>query len=81
MGEEAEAILSYPVKTTTRKYETVTKKFDEFFKIWKNVIFQRALFNNRVQREGESIDEYIMDLYNLAENCEYSTGELKEEII
>ena len=31
------------------------------------------------QREGETSERYIMELYRLAENCDY--GALKEEII
>ncbi len=43
------------------------------------MIFERARFNRRSQREGESIEQYITELYNLIEFCEY--GELKEEML
>ena len=45
----------------------------------KNVIFERARFNHWKQLEGESAEQYIAVLYNLAENCEY--GELKAKMI
>ena len=54
-------------------------KFDEHFKIRHNVIFERARFNKRCQREGESVEQYITALYDLAEFCEYGT--LKGEMI
>ena len=43
------------------------------------MIFERARFNRRSQRDGENAEEYIAALYSLAENCQY--GALKEEMI
>ena len=54
-------------------------KFEDFFKVRRNVIFERARFNRRNQLEGESAEKYIMELYALAENCNY--GNMKEEMI
>ena len=45
----------------------------------KNTIFERARFNGRNQQEGESVEQYLLELYRLAGNCEY--GELKDEMI
>ena len=44
-----------------------------------NVIFERARFNQRNQGEGETADEFIAALHNLADNCQY--GVLKLELI
>ena len=60
-------------------YDTVMSKFDAFFKVRRNVIYERARFNRRNQREGETAEQYIMELYALAEYCEY--GDLKDEMI
>ena len=51
MGDEAESILaSTDIKADDReKYDTVVAKFDAFFQVRKNVIFERAKFNRRVQ--------------------------------
>ena len=46
---------------------------DEHFKVRRNVIFKRARFNRRCQKEGESIEQFITALYDLAEFCEYGT--------
>ena len=54
-------------------------KWDEFFKVRRNTIFERVQFNRRVQTENESVEQFITSLYNLAENCSY--GDLKEELI
>ncbi len=41
LGEEAESVLSSsnPTEEEMKKYDTVLEKFDDFFKIRKNVIF------------------------------------------
>ena len=45
----------------------------------RNVIFQRTHFNRRVQLEGETAEQFIIELYNLSEFCDY--GELTSEMI
>ena len=57
MGDEAEDILrSTNITTDERKvFETVLDKFDQFFKVRKNVIFERAKFNRRCQGNTESV--------------------------
>ena len=52
------------------------EKFDSFFKVRKNVIFERARFNKRNQQQGEPAEQYIMEL---ADNCDY--GLMTAEII
>ena len=80
LGEQAETVLTSTNATATdrTKYDTVIQKFDGFFKVHKNVIFERARFNRRNQREGESTEQYIMALYDLAEHCDY--GNLQSEM-
>ncbi|KAL5506839.1 hypothetical protein EMCRGX_G008586 [Ephydatia muelleri] len=81
LGEEAENVLSSMNATVEERgsYVAVLKKFNDFFKVRKNIIFERARFNRRAQRDGESVEQYISDLYSLAENCEY--GAMKDEMI
>jgi len=43
------------------------------------IIYQRALFNRRVQKLGESIDDFITDLHKLAKD--YNYGNSCEEMI
>ena len=54
-------------------------KFDDFFKVRKNVIFERANFNRRNQLPGESAEKYITVLYQLVETCEY--GEFQQQML
>ena len=60
-------------------YDTVLEKLDGFFKVRRNVIFERARFNRRNQLGTESAEQYIMELYRLAESCNY--GDFKDEMI
>ena len=81
MGDEAEDILSSFRLTEEqgKKYDTVVEKFDSYFVKRRNITFERAKFNRRRQEEGEPVDEFIMDLYRLAEHCQY--GSLRDELI
>ena len=77
LGEESESVLksTSPTEDEMKDYEAVLKKFDEFFAIRKNVIYERARFNRRNQLPGETAEQYIMALYSLAANCDYKTME------
>ena len=79
MGEEADTVLASTHISTEdqKKYDAVVGKFDAYFKVRRNIIFERAKFNRWSQREGESAEQYITELYELIEFCEY--GGLKEE--
>ena len=81
LGQDADATLrSTNISEDQRKkYDEVHKGFDTFFNVRKNVIFERARFNRRDQQEGESIEQYIVSLYHLVEDCQYGT--MKEEMI
>ena len=81
IGEEAKSVLmSANITEEERKdYSKVIKKFDDFFKVRRNVIFERARFNRRSQIPGESVEQHIVELYNLIEHCNY--GNLTSEMI
>ena len=81
MGEESKAVLSSTdIKDADRKkYETMMAKFDAFFQVRRNVIFERAKFNKRVQLDGETAEQFITALYTLAKTCNY--GSLKDQMI
>ena len=81
MGEDAEETLTstHISKDDRKQYSTVIEKFDTFFKVRKNVIIERARFNRCCQTEGESVEQFITTVYNLADNCEF--GALTDELI
>ena len=63
----------------SKKYDTVKGKFETHFVKRRNTIFERAKFNSCKQEQGEAVDDFIVDLYALAEPCQY--GNLREEMI
>ena len=81
IGQDADNVLtSTNISDDDRKkYTSVMAKFEEFFKVRKNTIYERARFNRRDQREGESSEQYITALYELVKNCEY--GDLRDEML
>ena len=81
MGDEADDILRsfHLSEADAKKYKTVKEKFDEYFISRRNVIYERAKFNQRKQEPQESVDSFITALHCLAEHCSY--GELSDEMI
>ena len=81
LGEEADDVLTSTniTQESRKKFADVIQKFDKFFKVRKNVIFERARFNQRSQGESETAEQFITSLYSLAADCEF--GVLKEQLI
>ncbi len=52
---------------------TDTRIAGEFF-LRRNVIHERAVFHQRVQRPGEQAETFIRALYDLSEHCEFGTS-------
>ena len=75
MGDQADDILrSFKLSAEDgKKYSVVIEKFEVHFVKRRNMIFERAKFNNRKQEQGEPVDTFITALYTLAENCNYGT--------
>ena len=81
MGEQADDVfISFELTTEQEKnYAEVKEKIENYFIVKRNVIFERAKFNSRNQREGESVDSLITELNGLARYCNF--GALKDEPI
>nr|XP_055074185.1 uncharacterized protein K02A2.6-like [Misgurnus anguillicaudatus] len=81
MGEEAEDILTsmHLSPADAADYEVVKQRLNDHFIARRNVIFERAKFNQRQQAVGESVDHFITELHCLAEHCGY--GELHDEMV
>lgn len=47
------------------------QKFDDKILGKQNETYQRYKFNNGVQQEDETIDQYLTALYNLAKTCNF----------
>ena len=81
MGDKADDILSsLDLSDDDKKsYDTVKTKLEQHFVKRKNLIYERARFNQRRQEEGESVDSFVTSLHCLAEHCGYEG--LKSEMI
>ena len=81
MGDIANDILSsFGVSENDKaKYKVVVEKFKAHFVKKRNIIFERAKFNQRRQEENEPVDDFVTSLYHLSEHCRY--GELRDELI
>lgn len=81
MGDEADDILHsfHLLEEASKKYSTIKESFDRYFVKKRNVIYERSIFNHRVQKPDESVDSFITDLHRLAEFCEY--GDLHDQLV
>ena len=81
MGDDADDIFSALQMTADerKKYDNVKSKLEGHFTIKRNVIFERPKFNLRFQKENESVDNFITDLFTLAQHCNYGT--LHDEMV
>ena len=80
MGDCADDILvTLSIDEEKSSYKEVVDALNGYYGVRRNVITERARFNRRKQAQGESVDAFIQDLYQLAQNCEYGT--LREQLI
>ncbi|XP_064481290.1 uncharacterized protein LOC135394473 [Ornithodoros turicata] len=81
MAQESEdVLLSLRLSEADSKvYKKETEVFDKHFVPRRNVIYERACFNQRRQMEHESVEDFVTDLHRLADTCEFGT--LKMELI
>ncbi|XP_064479052.1 uncharacterized protein LOC135392265 [Ornithodoros turicata] len=81
MGSGAEDVLvSLRLDDEEAKdYNKLKSRFEKHFIPRRNVIFERARFNQRSQSEHEAVEEFVTDLHRLAESCDI--GSLKDELI
>lgn len=81
LGEDAIDVLASTniAEADRSSYAPVVEKFNEYFQIKRNVIFERARFNQRDQLRAETSEKYIASLYGLVEHCDY--GALKDQMI
>ena len=74
MGVEAENAFKALTFTTTEnsaEYVPVVAAFAKYFNPKTNVIHERAMFYQRSQNVGESAEQYIRVLYELADKCDF----------
>ncbi|UYV83817.1 hypothetical protein LAZ67_X000281 [Cordylochernes scorpioides] len=82
MGDRADDIFrtfKFEKEEEATKIDSVLKAFDSHFCVRKNIIYERAKFNSRIQEDREPVDEFITSLYKLTDSCEFEG--LHEQLI
>ncbi|XP_063233695.1 uncharacterized protein LOC134537322 [Bacillus rossius redtenbacheri] len=81
MGSEADEMLeSFALSAEDiKKYSVVKSRFDKFFTVKKNIIYERAKIFKRRQQSGEPADVFINDVFKMAESC--NLRDLKDELV
>lgn len=72
-------LATLSIDEETVSFADIKRELNDYFGARKNVVVERARFNKRVQRQSETNDSFIQDLYKIAEGCSY--GVLKKELI
>lgn len=83
LGQEADRIFTSftfaphvpPAADPRNDFDGVLAKFDEHFIPKRNVIHERAKFYGRKQQVGESVEEFLRSLHQLAATCEFADKE------
>lgn len=73
IGEEGIEIYNTLKLTDEQKkvYKTVIEELETYFTPKKNVVYERFVFYNRKQEEGETFDHFATDLKKLVKSCEF----------
>ena len=80
MGDQVDDLLTVlQIDESEETYTEMKTKLDKHFGVRKNIIVERARFNQRKQQLGKPVDHFIQDLYPIASDCNYGT--LKEDLI
>ncbi len=61
------------------KYKVVLDKFEAYCVPRTNETYERFVFRSRLQRDGETVEQFVTDLKNKSKSCNYGT--LKESLI
>lgn len=86
VGEEAVEIFdSFNLSTLQRAhYDTVIQAFSDFCTPKKNTVYERYMFYQRKQKEGETFDSFLIDIRRLVRTCDFKEKEsemLRDQIV
>ena len=74
LGPDADPVFEYQLGLSDadkRKYAEVVEAFDTYFRPATNVVHERAQFEQLIQRPGQTLEEFVRDLYKGAEFCDF----------
>lgn len=66
-----------------KSYDKVTKSFEKYFTPRKYVIYERARFFRRNQQTGESVEQYVRALNEIADRCDFTnrSEQMRDRIV
>ena len=80
MGKDCHHVYKHNLGLTEEEQKdagAILDKLGQYFTPSKNVIFERYVFGNLKQEDGESVDAFVTRLREKAATCEY--GALRED--
>ena len=70
IGPESQEIFD-TLPDTGNTFEEALTALEDYFKVKKNVPYERSVFGNAKQDSTESIEQFVTRLRKLSMNCEY----------
>ena len=71
-AQEVHELFTYANDDEKKDYKAVLKKFSEYCRPKKNLIYVRYKFWHHEQKEGEAFDHWVKDLHMIAKDCEFT---------
>ncbi|GFR61185.1 Pol polyprotein [Elysia marginata] len=78
MGREANKIFCTFTFEGEQTFDDIMNKFDNYFIVRRNVIYERTNFHERKQKPDETVEEFYRDLRDLAKHCNYQDHESEQ---
>ena len=82
--DNSEAGVSSKVRKTDDEYEIALKILDEYFSPKANVPYERHVFRQMKQEDGETVDQFVVKLKNQAKNCSFGDSfaeQIRDQVI
>lgn len=79
----ADARQTIEVDETDTMYDILVKKFTDYFIPRRNLIHERSLFNQCVQKSNETVEEFVRELQERVKNCGYhdSDDQVRDRLV
>ena len=71
-AQEVHELFEYENEDDKKDYKKILKKFSEYCRPKKMLVYERYKFWNRAQKEGEPFDSWFKDLRIIAKDCEFA---------
>ena len=82
-AQEIHELFTFADNEDREDYTVVLRKFEEYCRPRKNVIYERFRFWSRWQKEGEPFDHWVKELRLMAKDCEFQEEEnmIRDQIV